>query len=147
MLLAPLPPTLAQKGSLFIFPSLPPGPSSRLPPHCCSLQLQQPVARATTAGWAGAPSTPSPLSPFRRGWEELGQSQRKAGCRGGGDGGRRRSGWLQLLTSVNSPSTRPSSPLHGDCPPIQPGEQGSRGQRGQAQFNTQNKLIHSRGRQ
>lgn len=60
----------------------------------------------------------------------------------GGDGGR---GWLQLLTSVASPPVRPHLPLLV-MPQTSPEKEAVVAE-GSAQFNTQNKLIHSRGRQ
>lgn len=102
-------------------PSLHPFPSPR---HCFPLQLQQSVARATTAGWVGAPSSPSPplllspplypilpSSPFQRGWEELGQSQRKAGVPRGAGREMEVGAPLQLFTSVASPLARPHLPF------------------------------------
>lgn len=122
--------------------SLPPvpAPSSRLPPHF-PLQLQQSVARATTAGGAGAPSTPSPLFSFPARQGGAGTKPEKGGVQGG-DGETEVGPAPAVNLNCFFPSEAPS-PLPGDAP-NQPGGRGSCGQTGQARFNTQNKLIHSR---
>lgn len=131
----------AASSSFHPFPQAPAPASPLTAAHCsCSSPLP---GQPQLAG--REPPPPHPPSPFPARLGGAGTKPEKGGVQGG-DGGRWRSGGLQLLTLVKSPPRRPPSPLLGGAP-VQPGERGSRGQRGQAQFNTQNKLIHSRGRQ
>ena len=133
---------------VFIFPSLPfpQSPASRLPPHCFPVAAAAVRCQGNHSWLGGSPLHPIPPLLLS---SEAGRSWDKARERRGAEGS-----WREMdvgpAPAVNlgcfSPSEAPS-PLLGDAP-NQPGERGRRrGQRGQAQFNTRNKLIHSRGRQ
>lgn len=136
----------SRESGLFIFPSLPPRPQL-LPPPSLLLAAAAAVRCQGNHSWLGG-SPLHPIPPLLSG--EAGRSWDKARERRGARGGRWREREVGPAPAVNlgqfSLNKAPISPSWR-CPPVQPGERGSRGQRGQAQFNTQNKLIHSRGRQ